>query len=66
MTLQMYLASKVLEVKACRSLAEQSKLVDLVIEQLSGLTDATSEHQLRILAEQQALEQAQELVLGVQ
>ncbi len=64
MTLQMYLASAVLEGKAYPSLAEQSKLVDLVIGLLSGLMDVTSEHQLRILAEQQGLEQALESVLG--
>jgi len=66
MTLQMYLASKVLEARVCRSLAEQSKLVDLVIEQLSGLTDVTTDLQLKRLAEQQALEQVLELELGVQ
>ncbi len=66
MTLQMYLASKVLAARASRSLEQQSRLVDLVIEQLSGLMDVTSEHQLELLAEQQALEQVQELELGVQ
>jgi len=63
MTLQMYLASAVLEARVCRNLVQQSKLVDLVIEQLSGLTDVTSDLQLKILAEQQALEQVQELEL---
>ncbi len=64
MTLPMYLASRVLEGKAYPSLAEQSRLVDLVIELLSGLTEGTSAHQLRILAEQQGLEQVQELESG--
>ncbi len=65
MTLRMYLASEASVELAYRNFQERYRLVDLAIELLSGLTDATSEHQLRILAEQQGLEQAWELELGV-